>query len=117
MEILRQAVVFVHLVGFAVLFGAWAVEAYNRRFQVTPLMQWGLLIAGLAGLVLLLPFGISHDLNYIKLGVKILILLGIGALLGIGQGRQRKSGSVPPAIFWSIGVLTLGEVAIALFWR
>ena len=117
METLRHVVVLIHLVGFALLFGAWAVEAYNRRLQVTPLMQWGLGIAALAGLVLAAPWGISYDLNYVKLGVKLLILLAIGALLGIGSVRQRKNGSVPPAIFWSIGVLTLGNAAIALLWR
>ena len=117
METLRHLVVLIHLVGFALLFGAWAVEAYNRRLQVTPLMQWGLGIAALAGLVLAAPWGISYELNYVKLGVKLLILLAIGALLGIGSVRQRKNGSVPPAIFWSIGVLTLGNAAIALIWR
>ena len=117
METLRHVVVLVHLVGFALLFGAWAVEAYNRRLQVTPLMQWGLGIAALAGLVLAAPWGIEYDLNYVKLGVKLVILLAIGALLGIGSVRQRKNGSVPPAIFWSIGVLTLGNAAIALIWR
>ena len=113
METLRHVVVLIHLVGFALLFGAWAVEAYNRRLQVTPLMQWGLGIAALAGLVLAAPWGIEYDLNYVKLGVKLLILLAIGALLGIGSVRQRKNGSVPPAIFWSIGVLTLGNAAPA----
>ena len=117
METLRHVVVLVHLVGYALLFGAWAVEAYNRRLQVTPLMQWGLGIAALAGLVLAAPWGIEYDLNYVKLGVKLLVLLVIGALLGIGSVRQRKDGSVPPAIFWSIGVLTLGNAAIALIWR
>ena len=117
METLRHVVVLIHLVGFALLFGAWAVEAYNRRLQVTPLMQWGLGIAAIAGLVLAAPWGISYELNYVKLGVKLLILLAIGALLGIGSVRQRKNGSVPPAIFWSIGVLTLGNAAIAVLWR
>ena len=48
---------------------------------------------------------------------KLVILIVIGALLGIGAGRQRKSGSVPAAIFWSIGILTLANAAIAVLWR
>jgi hypothetical protein len=117
MEILRHTVVLVHLVGFAILFGAWVVEAVSRRRQVTRLMDWGLAIAGIAGLILAAPWGIEYELDYVKLGVKFVILIAIGALLGIGAGRQRKSGSVPPAIFWSIGVLTLANAAIALIWR
>ncbi len=42
MEILRHIVVLVHLVGFAVLFGSWVVEAVNRRHrQVTPAHELG----------------------------------------------------------------------------
>ena len=117
MDTLRGIVVVIHLIGFGLLFGAWAVEAFNRRMQVTRLMQIGLGIAGLAGLILAIPFGIDHDLNYTKLGIKLLVLIIIGALLGIGQGRQKKNGSVPPAIFWSIGILTLVNVCIAVLWR
>ena len=58
MEILRHVVVLVHLVGFAVLFGAWVVEAVsNRRREVTPLMNCGLAIAAVAGLILAAPLG------------------------------------------------------------
>ncbi len=46
MEILRHAVVLVHLVGFAVLFGAWVVAAFGGR-RFTRLMTWGMLIAAI----------------------------------------------------------------------
>jgi len=117
MEILREIVVLVHLVGFATLFGAWVVEAVARRLRFTRLMEWGLAIAGVAGLALAAPWGISYQLDYVKLGTKLVILLVIGALLGIGSARQRRSGSVPPALFWLVGVLTLANAAIALLWR
>jgi hypothetical protein len=117
MEFLRHLVVLLHLVGFAILFGAWVVEAVSRRRSVTRLMEWGLAIAGVAGLILAAPWGIDHDLNYVKIGIKLVILLVIGALLGIGRGRQKKTGSVPAGIFWSIGVLTLTNAALAVLWR
>jgi len=117
MEILRHVVVLVHLVGFAILFGAWVVEAVNGKHHITRLMNWGLAIAGLAGLILAAPWGIDYSLNYAKLGTKLVILIAIGALLGIGAGRQRKTGSVPGGIFWSIGVLTLLNAGIAVIWR
>jgi len=117
METLRHIVVLIHLVGFAVLFGAWVVEAVNGKRQITRVMHWGLAIAGLAGLILAAPWGVDGELNYVKIGVKLVILVIIGALLGIGAGRQRKAGSVPPAMFWSIGVLTLANAGIAVLWR
>jgi hypothetical protein len=116
MEILRHAVVLVHLVGFAVLFGAWVVEAFGER-RITRVMHWGLAIAAVAGLALAAPWGIEYSLNYAKLGTKLVVLLIIGALLGIGAGRQRRTGSVPPALFWGIGVLTLLNAALAVLWR
>jgi hypothetical protein len=117
MEILRHVVVLVHLVGFAILFGAWVVEAVNGKRRFTRVMDWGLAIAAVAGLVLAAPWGIEYDLNYVKLGVKLVILLVIGALLGIGRARQRRTDSLPAAMFWAVGILTFTNAAIAVLWR
>lgn len=116
-EVLRHVVVFLHLTGFAVLFGAWAVEVYHRRVQVSPLMNIGLLIALVSGLALAAPWGISYELNYVKIGVKLVVLLVIGALIGVGLARQRKGGSCPPAVFWGVGILTLLNAGLAVIWR
>lgn len=116
MEILRHIVVLVHLVGFATLFGAWVVEAVGRRIRFTRIMDWGLAIAGVAGLVLAAPWGIEYELNYVKLGTKLVILLVIGALLGIGSARQRRGATLPPVMFWLVGILTLGNAALAVLW-
>lgn len=117
MEILRHAVVLVHLVGFAVLFGAWVVEAVARRVHVTPLMNYGLLIALLSGLALAAPWGVEYDLNYVKIGTKLVVLLVIGALLGIGSARQKRGDAVSPVLFWLVGLLTLLNAALAVLWR
>ncbi len=118
METLRHIVLFVHLIGFATLFGAWAVEAFGGKKQITRLMHIGVTIAAVAGLALAAPWGLPEgvEMNYAKIGTKLVILLIIGALLGIGQGRQRKSGEVPPAMFWGIGILTLVNAGIAVLW-
>jgi hypothetical protein len=117
MEILRHIVVFIHLIGFAVLFGSWLVEAVARRIRVTRLMSVGMTIAAVAGLVLAAPWGTDAELDYVKLGIKLVVLLIIGALLGIGAARQRRTGSLAPALFWSIGALTLLNAGIAVIWR
>lgn len=74
-------------------------------------------IAAVAGLALAAPWGLEHDLNYAKIGVKLVVLLVIGALLGIGSARQRKTSSVTPVVFWLIGILTLLNAGIAVIWR
>jgi hypothetical protein len=116
METLRGIVVLIHLIGFATLFGAWLVAAMGDR-KITRLQNWGLAIAGVAGLALAAPWGITWELNYTKIAVKLVVLLVIGAFLGIGAGRQRKTGSVPPVLFWGIGILTLLNAALAVLWR
>ncbi|MCT2086575.1 Fe-S protein [Microbacterium enclense] len=117
MEILRHLVVLIHLIGFATLFGAWIVEAVARRVQVTRLMSYGLLISLVTGLILAAPWGIEYDLNYTKIAVKLVVLVVIGALLGIGSARQKRTGAVPPILFWLVGPLTLLNAALAVLWR
>src|SRR5690606_30406437 len=117
METLRHVVVFVHLIGFATLFGSWAVQAFGGKREFTRLMSVGMTIAAIAGLVLAAPWGIDGDMNYAKIATKLVVLLVIGALLGIGTARQRKTDGVPPAMFWLVGVLTLVNAGIAVLWR
>lgn len=116
METLRHIVVFIHLIGFATLFGAWAVQAFGGKREFTRLMSIGMTIAAVAGLILAAPWGVEGDMNYAKIGVKLVVLLIIGALLGIGASKQRKTGSVPPALFWLVGILTLVNAGIAVLW-
>ena len=119
METLRHIVLFVHLIGFAVLFGAWAVQAFGGTRAFTRLMSIGMTIAAVAGLALAAPWGLPDgvEMNYAKIGTKLVVLLAIGALLGIGTSKQRKSGSVPTAMFWLVGILTLLNAGIAVIWR
>ena len=117
MEILRHVVLLVHLVGFAILFGSWVVEAAARRFQATRLMDLGLLIALLAGLALSAPWGLDHDLNYTKVAIKLVILVIIGALAGISRSRAKKGTSLPVWTFWLMGVLILTNAGLAVIWR
>ena len=119
METLRHIVLFVHLIGFAVLFGAWAAQAFGGKRVFTRLMTIGMTIAAVAGLALAAPWGLPEgvEMNYAKIGTKLVILLVIGALLGIGTERQKRDQVVPPAIFWLVGILTAVNAAIAAIWR
>ncbi|NHI17835.1 Fe-S protein [Microbacterium excoecariae] len=116
METLRSIVVLVHLIGFATLFGAWIVEVASRRREITRVMHWGLAIALVAGLALAAPWGIDGELNYTKIAIKLVVVVVIGALLGIGAARQKRTGAVPAAIFWLIGLLTVLNAALAVIW-
>ncbi|MFV9634409.1 Fe-S protein [Mycobacterium neumannii] len=117
MELLRNVVVLLHIVGFAITFGGWAAEALARRFRTTRAMDYGLLLSLLTGLALAAPWPAGIELNYAKIGIKLVILVILGGLLGMGSARQKRTGNpIPRPMFWSIGVLSFAAAAIAVLW-
>ena len=117
MELLRNVVVLLHIVGFAVTFGAWASEAAARRFRTTRLMDYGLLISLLTGFALAAPWPAGIELNYPKIAIKLGILVVLGGLLGMGNARQRRTGeAVPRPVFALIGFLALTAAGVAVLW-
>lgn len=117
MELLRDVVVLLHIVGFAVTFGGWAAEALARRFRTTRAMDYGLLLSLLTGLALAAPWPAGVELNYPKIGIKLVILVILGGVLGMGSARQKRTGNpIPRPMFWSIGVLSFAAAAIAVLW-
>lgn len=117
MELLRNVVVLLHIVGFAVTFGAWVAEAVAKRFSFTRVMDYGLLLSLLTGLALAAPWPAGIDLNYPKIGIKLVILIVIGGVLGMGSARQKRTGApVPRPLFVTVGVLSFAAAAIAVLW-
>lgn len=117
MELLRNVVVFLHLIGFAMTVGAWIAEAAARRSQFTAVMNYGLLLSLLTGMALAAPWPAGIELNYPKIGVKLAILVILGALLGVGGARQRRTGEpVARPMFIAVGVLSLLAAGIAAIW-
>ncbi len=117
MEFLRLLLRYLHLVGFALLFGAWLAQYVTGKLRVNVLMRIGLGTMIGTGLLLAIPFPSGIDLDYLKLGVKLVIALGIGALFGVAVTRERASKAVSRLLFLSIGGLALVNAAIAVFWR
>ena len=71
----------------------------------------------LTGLALAAPWPAGVDLNYPKIGVKLVMLVVIGGLLGMGNARQRRTGeAVPRGVFAAVGVLTFAAAAVAVLW-
>jgi hypothetical protein len=117
MELLRNIVILLHIVGFAVTFGAWVTEAVARRFRTTRVMDYGLLLSLLTGLVLAAPWPEGVELNYPKLGTKLVILIVLGGVLGMGSARQRRTDApVPRPLFIAVGVLSFLAAGIAVLW-
>lgn len=118
METLRNVVIWIHLIGFAVTFGAWATEAATRRPRTTRVMDYGLVVSLVSGAILAAPWPAGVDINYVKVGIKLAILVVLGGLLGMGNARQRRTGeAVPRGLFYAVGVLSLLAAGIGVIWR
>lgn len=117
MELLRHIIVLVHIVGFAVTFGAWVAEAAAGRFRLTRTMDYGLLVSLVSGLALAAPWPAGIVLNYPKIGLKLVVLLALGGLLGVGSARQKRTGeAVARPLFHAVGALSLAAAAVAVLW-
>lgn len=116
-EVLRHVIVLLHIIGFAVIFGALVSEAAARRFQLTPVMDYGVVLSLVTGLALAAPWPADVVLNYPKISIKLVILIALGAVLGIGRARQRRSGGeAPRALFYAAGALVLTAAGLAVIW-
>jgi hypothetical protein len=116
-ELLRRVIVLLHITGFAVTFGTLTAEAASQRFRFTRLMDYGLLLSLLTGVLLAAPWPAGIALNYPKLGVKLAILVVLGGVLGMGSARQRKSGdAVARPMFVLAAALSLTAAGIAVIW-
>ena len=118
METLRHVVVLVHIVGFAVTFGGWVTLAAARRREFVRPLEYGLLVSLLSGAALAFPWPAGTEVNYPKVAIKLAILLVLGALLGMGRARRRRTGDpVPTAVFVAVGALSVLAAGLGVVWR
>jgi hypothetical protein len=117
MELMRLVLRYVHLVGFALLFGATVAQYLTGRYRISIAMRTGLGTVLATGLLLAIPFPATIDLDYVKLGVKLAIGVLIGAAFGVAVTRERAAKAVHRAHFLGIGGLVLLNAAVGVFWR
>ncbi len=117
LELLRLLLRYLHLTGFALLLGGWAVPYFSGRYQVNLTMRVGIGALGTFGVLLAIPFPEGIHLNYVKIAVKLGIAVLIGAAIGVAVTRERAGKAVSKGHFLGIGLLTLANGAVAVFWR
>jgi hypothetical protein len=115
MELLKNVLVVLHLIGWAIVLGGTLV---NLR---TPKIATGVLHGAVTALVTgVLIVGVSEmsddlrDPNMVKIAVKLVIALVITGLVVVGQRRPEK---VTTGYLGLIAGLTALNVAIAVLWR
>ena len=113
MEILRLVLLFLHVLGFAALFGGLVVQARNSEKSVNAAMRDGVGTAFLAGLLLVGVLESGDDpVNHAKIGVKFAIGL---VLLVLVMANARKP-TIPQGLWAGLLLLSVANIAVAIFW-
>ncbi len=114
MEIIYNTLVLLHFIGLAALFGGFFVQMKSTNKVVNSAMFHGSLTQLVTGLIMvgLAESGVvDEDLNMTKISIKLLIVLIITGIVFV----NRKKSSVSNSIWLSIGLLTLANMAIAVY--
>ncbi len=111
MDLARDIVLILHFVGLASLLGGFLVQMKPKEKVVNAAMFHGALTQLVTGLLLV---GIREmgdgEVNHMKIGIKLVLLLVIGALVLV----HRKRGSVSTGVWGAIGALTVAEIVVAV---
>ncbi|MGH3446425.1 MAG: hypothetical protein ACRDQA_06450 [Nocardioidaceae bacterium] len=113
MDTLADVFVFIHLVGFAALFGGAFVQLRDEVKVVNAAMLHGVLTQVVSGLVLVgVLEGMDTAVDNPKLAVKLAVALVIAVLCWVNRAKEQ----VPHGLFYGVMLLTLGNVGVAVFW-
>lgn len=113
MELLRHALLVVHILGFAALFGGLLIQARTPEKSVNGLMRDGAGTAFLAGLFLVGVIEADDgELNNTKIAVKGVIGLVILVLVMANMRRER----IADGLWALLLLLTVANICVAVFW-
>src|SRR6185369_12209963 len=89
-EAIRLILLYVHLVGFALLLGGAIAQYVTGRLRINAAMLWGAIIQVVTGIGLAAPLrgGGDKEPDPIKLGVKLIIALMILAMVWFSRKRE-----------------------------
>lgn len=112
MELVYDVLVILHFVGLAALLGGFLVQMSTSPRVVNRAMVDGALTQLVTGLALvgIAEAALDEDLNHVKIGVKLAVLLVIVVLVW----ANRRRAAVPTGVWAGIGGLTLANIAIAV---
>ncbi len=115
MTVVRLVLLYIHLIGFALLLGGAAVQYFSGVIRINSSMVWGAGIQVLSGLGLAAPLrgGGDAEPDPAKLAVKGVV----GILIFVMVFFSRKRDVVNSGHFLAIVGLTLANAAVAVFWR
>jgi len=117
MEILKNVVLALHIIGVAALLGGVLYQMGSARrstARVLPAMMhgaWTMLVTGIALVGLQYPIG--NEPNNIKISVKLAVLIAIIVIALVNRKKEQVASWVLP----SIGLLTVVNILLATVWK
>jgi hypothetical protein len=112
-EALRLILLYVHLIGFALLLGGAIAQYITGKIRINQAMLWGSVIGLLTGIGLSAPLRDGDEPAPAKLVTKLVLALLIFVMVFF----SRKRAEVNQGHFLAIVGLTLVNAAVAVFWR
>jgi heme A synthase len=113
MELLRQILLVIHILGFAALIGGLIVQAGSPERVVNAAMRDGVGTAFLAGIALV---GVleadDQDVDHAKIAVKGLIGLVLLILIMANARKER----IPNGLWAGLLFLSVANVCVAVLW-
>ncbi|RKQ36265.1 hypothetical protein [Kocuria tytonis] len=115
MTFLLHLLVFLHIMGVAVIVGTWFYTM--KRPTVTVGQFWAAVLMLVTGLGLVAYHELNGGgINYVKIGVKLVILLIVLVAAFIGMRKTQRSEPVSTGLAHAVGGMALINAAVAVFW-
>lgn len=123
MTLLFYILLFLHIVGAAMIVGVWI--AGMKTPTVHPRQRDGAFVQLITGIAMMGVLPILHnqdpsefgELPYFKLGVKFAIALAVAVMAVIGARKAKKGEPVSTGLAHGVGGLALINIAIATLWH
>ena len=114
MDIVKDVLLFLHFIGLAALFGGLFTQLKAKPRVVNAAVIHGALTQLVTGIALV---GVNEaddtvTVDHAKIGVKLVVLLVIGAL----ALKSRKSPALSDGVFFTMLALTALNIGVAVFW-
>ncbi|MCS5718127.1 hypothetical protein N1027_08255 [Herbiconiux sp. CPCC 205763] len=117
MEIVKNIVLALHIIGVASLLGGILVQISAIKLgkaRIIPAILHGAWVMLATGIVLVgLQYPLGHEVDNVKITIKLVILIAILIIALINRKRETVARWVVP----TLGVLTVANIVIATVWR
>mgnify|MGYP000855933856 CR=1 FL=1 len=106
-----------HLVAIAAILGGWLADAAKKTWGLT-LMLWAARAQILiGGLLVVMALGAADGLDFVKIGVKLVVALAVVGLVEIAHARRKKGRGASPALTAIAAALTVANTALSFLWQ